>query len=235
MKLSEFTGNGRRVQNEDNKLVMQEQGIFMICDGVGGHAKGEVASRLCCESFKDFFENNIGPINIKKIRQALAITETKFDEYISLYENATGMATTLAFVHLNGDKVLAAHAGDSRVYHIRNRKILFVTNDHTVPNELVTAGIITKEETINHPLKNQITRALSGSRNPTEPDFYALENISPGDYFFLCSDGVIESVSNEMLTEIISDTGNPSDAVKKLADICENNSRDNFTGIVIRV
>lgn len=65
MKLSEFTGNGHRMQNEDNKLAMPEQGIFMICDGVGGQANGEVASRLCCESFKDFFGNNIAAVDKK--------------------------------------------------------------------------------------------------------------------------------------------------------------------------
>lgn len=108
------------------------------------------------------------------MRPALTITEAKFDDHISLYENTASMATTFAFLYFNGDKALTAHAGDSRVYHIRNRKILFVTKDHTVPNEMVVASIITNEETINHPLKSQITRAISGIRNSTEPDFYAL-------------------------------------------------------------
>lgn len=235
MNVSEFTGNGKRRTNEDSKLVMPAQGIFMVCDGVGGQANGEVASRICCESIRDYFSGTNPVVDIGNVKNAIAITEKNFDACNALPEYTGTMATTLAFLYINNSNALSVHAGDSRIYHIRGYRVAFVTNDHTIPNELLAAGIISKEEATNHPSKNQITNAVSGSSNPARADFKQHENILPGDYFLLCSDGVTESLDDEQLAEIISVSENPDKAAQVLKDICEKNSKDNFTGVLIRI
>ena len=173
MKISQLSGVGKRDHNEDSKLVLESQNIYMVCDGVGGAAKGEIASHLCCETFKNHFSHNNIQVDATTIQQAVAETEKTFDEYLNHHDEARGMASTVTFLAIRDNNAIIAHAGDSRVYHIRNGKIIFKTTDHSFVNDMLASGYITPEEAINHP-KKIISPGLSRDQNYQQPLIFTL-------------------------------------------------------------
>jgi serine/threonine protein phosphatase PrpC len=227
---------GKRSNNEDSYLIIAEKKTFLVCDGVGGAAKGEVASKLCCDSFKTFFvKNNIGFPTDENIRQALLYAENNFNEYLANNAGSEGMATTLTFLAVNENKAIIAHIGDSRVYHIRDGKIIYVTPDHSLVAEMVASGYITPEEAINHPRKNVISRAIQGSSAPAEVEIITIEGLDSNDFFLLCTDGVLESVSAEFINKNFRKENTVDSIVKGIEEICLQNSKDNFTAIVVQM
>jgi hypothetical protein len=122
------------------------------------------------------------------------------------------------------------------VYHIRGEQMLHQTTDHSLVNELVRAKQITPEEALNHPRRNVITRAIQGSGRPSSITVYITQDVAPGDYFFLCTDGVLECLRNEDLLRILS-TGTLTDSQKisHIMRACFDGSRDNFSGYLIHV
>jgi len=119
---------GGRVNNEDSifplsELVDSGQKLFIVCDGVGGAEKGEIASSLACDSFQTFFSTFIeGDPTEKLINKAVQYTEVRFDEYVALHTEAKGMATTLTMIYVRESGITIAHIGDSRIYQFRERK-----------------------------------------------------------------------------------------------------------------
>jgi len=129
---------GGRAYNEDfiypaPEAVNTNQKLFIVCDGVGGNSKGEVASSMACELFQTYLSSfSEGDLTIDIINKALQYTEVHFNEYIALNPGATGMATTLAMIFLGSQGVTVAHIGDSRIYHFREGCILHQTEDHSL-------------------------------------------------------------------------------------------------------
>src|SRR5690606_16489553 len=136
---------GKRPYNEDYLFADSNSGFFIVCDGVGGSNKGEVASRKACEYFSESLKNS-SDFSLTGLEKALVQCENKFDEYTRQNPDAKGMATTLTLLKFLSGKAVIAHIGDSRVYHIRNGEILFQTTDHSFVNELVASGFLTPEE-----------------------------------------------------------------------------------------
>jgi len=152
---------GERLNNEDalfphNEEVSANHRLFIVCDGVGGSKKGEIASALACESIRSYFKSFIHPqqeFRTDFIKKAVYYTEICFDEYLMENPSSKGMATTLSMLYIAPNGVFIAHAGDCRVYHIRNGKILYQTEDHSLVNSLVKTGRIQPAEAENHPQK----------------------------------------------------------------------------------
>lgn len=214
------------------------QRFFIVCDGVGGCDKGEVASQTVCAA----------------IGKAMRLTDFKKDftnadfnrvldtAYDALDRKATPenreMATTLSFVCFHGGGCTMAHIGDSRVYHIRlSEGILYRSEDHSMVNSMVHNGMLTPEQAINHPQGNVITRYME----PVEPDenrcmatVMRTVNVKGGDYFFLCSDGVLHCISDDKLIEILESDESDETKMRKIATRCEN-SEDNNTACLISV
>jgi serine/threonine protein phosphatase PrpC len=166
---------------------------------------------------------------------ALKIAEDKLLEHLQEHPEASGMASTLTLASIREDGVYVAWVGDSRIYQFRNGHILFQSRDHSWVNEALDAGIITVEEAINHPKSNVITRAVQGAHKPAAPQDALLTDIKKGDFFLLCSDGVLESWNNEELSELFA-SGLDCDALsRELASKCAGFSRDNYTAIVFQV
>jgi len=233
---------GKREKQEDSiypgkgDTANQAEGLFMVCDGVGGNEKGEVASKLAIDSFVDFVTNNPSDTYDKAyFTRALDETEKKFDEYIKANPSAKGMATTLTLVYFNKFGASLAHTGDSRIYHLRNNAILFNTRDHSYVNYLIDLGEITEEEAQTDPDRNMIMHAISGKNRPAIIDVYETKNIDPGDYFFLCSDGVLEAVSEENLLEILFDNIGNKDKLDRIKSLCEKQSEDNYSCYLLQV
>jgi protein phosphatase len=221
---------GKRNNNEDNFGI--NKGLsFVVCDGVGGAEKGEIASEIVVRSFVDAFkENENADANI-----VLKNTEDKLSAYIKDHPEALGMATTLTFSQVRANGIYIAWVGDSRIYQFRNGSIIFKTTDHSWVNEALKSGIINEAEAINHPKSNIITRAVQGNHKPTKADTRLLTDVQKGDLFLHCSDGVLESWDDDSLKALFSSKNDPKIILELINDECSKNSKDNYTAIVYKI
>lgn len=236
-----FTDLGLRKNNEDfiypyPESVTSKERLFLVCDGVGGADKGEIASSLACESictyFDAFLENN-SPTE-EFVRKSVRYTETCFDSYKDSHPESAGMATTLTLLYVGDNGVTIAHAGDSRIYQIRNGEIIYQTKDHSYVNMLLSMGEITPEEVSVHPKKNVILRAIQGTNSCTEIDVVTLTDVLPGDVFFMCTDGVLENCPSETIASVLS-SSNMLNARSKILDMCMGKTKDNYSFYMIPI
>ena len=235
-----FCEKGRRGNNEDYIFEHlkhdEQQGLFIVCDGVGGVEKGEIASQLACKSFEQFFlENQTKEIDKKHLTDAFDRVQNNFDTYITANLDAKGMATTAVLAVLHSQGVAVLHCGDSRLYHFRNEKVLWKTEDHTVINELLRKGIITEEEA-NDSNKNKLSRAIQGSAmSRVRPDISFLTDLQAGDYILLCSDGVWGCFADEELATILYAPQSKTEKCDIIKSLCQANSQDNFSMILLKI
>lgn len=231
---------GRRSNNEDSiyplsELVTSSQKLFIVCDGVGGAEKGEIASALACESFQTYFSTFLdGDPTEEFIKKAVQYTETCFDEYIANHPQAKGMATTLTMVYVGISGITVAHIGDSRIYQFRKGELVFRTEDHSLVNSLLKLGQISPEEAINHPQKNVITRAIMGSDQPVDIDVVLLTDIQAGDSMLICTDGVTECLKDSELSGIFS-SFSMENIKNKIVECCSEKARDNYSFYILPI
>lgn len=218
--------------------------IFMVCDGVGGSVRGDEASRFVCTRFPVLIQQTLNALTPDDFREAgqeafinkqLKQLEAEIDAHVSANPVFMGMATTLTYLHLSPYGAIVAWAGDSRIYHVRSGKGQFISEDHSLVNELVKRGEITKQEAAHHPRKNVILRAVSGSSNPTRADVKVITDIEPGDIFLLATDGILEGISEENLLLLLSSGKTPEEIKTIIHRHCDAHSRDNFSMYLIRV
>lgn len=234
-------GLGKRANNEDNLFpppgaATTGDTLFMVCDGVGGSEKGEMASDLACRSVSAYYHRHrIAVSDDTSIHNAIAFARAEIERYGRDNPGSEGMATTLTFLHLHERGATVAHIGDSRVYHVRNGKVRWCTRDHSYVNDLVKAGVITDEQARTHPRRNVITRALQGGDPDVQADIHHITDLAAGDYFFLCSDGVLESVDENALLEILSAPTSDNAKMEQVRKLCEAFSHDNFTAYLVPV
>ncbi|WP_102408731.1 PP2C family protein-serine/threonine phosphatase [Parabacteroides bouchesdurhonensis] len=232
---------GGRINNEDSIYPLPEtvnsgQKLFLVCDGVGGADKGEIASSLACESFQSYFSTfQDGEPSEEFINKAIQYTESRFDDYFSFHPEAKGMATTITMFYTGTKGAILAHVGDSRIYQFRNGEIIYQTEDHSLVNSLLKLGKITLEEVKTHPQRNVILRAIQGSDHPTEADVVVLEDVQPGDYFFMCTDGVLERFTNESLSSVFLNHKTSEDIKDAIMETCYGRTRDNFSFYILPV
>ncbi len=232
---------GTRLNNEDSiypqpETVASNQRLFIVCDGVGGADKGEVASSLACDSIQSYFSTFLeGDPTPEFIQKAIQYTEARFDDYIERNPEAKGMATTLTLLYIGMEGVILAHIGDSRIYQFRKEEILYQTEDHSLVNSLIHLGEITPQEAINHPQKNVILRAIQGNVRPVSADVILLQDIQPGDFFFMCTDGVLETLTNERLSSIFANNRMADTIKDNIVENCNGRTRDNFSFYIIPI
>ena len=232
---------GRRKNNEDSiyplsELADSNQRLFMVCDGVGGAEKGEIASSLACESIQTFFATFIeGDPSEDFIQKAVQYTETRFDEYVTDHPEAKGMATTLTLAYFGEAGVTIAHIGDSRVYQFRNGQPVFRTEDHSLVNTWVKAGLLSPDEALNHPKRNIITRAIQGTEFAVAADIIRLTDVQPDDYLFLCTDGVTESMTNDTLSQLFTANKTAEKIKDAIVEFCSEYSHDNYSFYILPV
>jgi protein phosphatase len=242
------TGGGQR--NEDS--IFPEKGkattddrCFLVCDGIGGHRSGDVASRTVCNAFEAFLKKtDLRHFSEATFEQALAQAVKQLDsvdaDSAEQFAARKKMGTTLTFVCFHPRGVFMAHIGDSRIYHLRKQGgqvgILYRSQDHSLVNELIRAEIITPEEALTHPKRNVITRALI-ERQQKQPkaDIHETDDVRAGDYFFLCSDGILEQVSDEILCDIIARETGDDAKISAIYKACQGRSHDNFSAWLIPV
>lgn len=230
-----YTALGKRENNEDGifppaEAATAKQRLFVVCDGVGGASRGEAASQLVSESVADYFKKH--PVSVAQtdyMEAAFAHAQKALDEYLEENPSAQGMGTTLTLLFLHEAGATIMHCGDSRIYRITPTHF-WHTEDHSLVNKLLKAGVITPQEAATHPQRNVITQALQGaSVSEAKPEVHTFTNLKAGDLFFLCTDGVLEAWENEALRKLLQSPKSLAEKAKTLQATCEEKSRDNFS------
>ena len=218
-----------RKQNEDAAWFDESRAVFAVADGMGGHLAGEVASRMAIEAVQRMARENERP-GIAALREAVACAHETILAHAQDHIECAGMGTTLSVLWLGENYAYIAHVGDSRIYRLREGSLTQITQDHSLVEELVRAGLITREQARTHPRCNIITRAL-GTHGENEPDLLVTD-VQDGDVFLLCTDGLTGMVPDDEIERTLRDCGIEAAADRLLALALDAGGRDNVTLIL---
>ncbi|MBV9893370.1 MAG: serine/threonine-protein phosphatase [Chloroflexi bacterium] len=216
-------------------LALQRKGyLYVVADGLGGHAAGEVASSTAVARFGEEYYSRSNHTRIEPaLRQAVQAANLRIHELTHRNPEYRSMETTLSAIALAGAQAYVAHIGDTRVYHWRDGRLNQLTSDHSEAAELVRMRILKPEKVKDHPGRSSLTRTL-GSRLIPRPD-YVRHPIQADDQFLLCSDGLWSEIEDEELCEVLSGNA-PEAAARTLIDMAlERDCQDNVSAQVIRV
>ena len=217
--------------------------VFIMCDGMGGHDNGEVASMTAATVLGTYLDS-CSEINIPVFEAGL---EKAYDALDDIDTNSSKKpGTTLTCLCFNDNSFLVAHIGDSRVYHIRPSQynptlkrggILYQSSDHSLVNDLLKAGELTEDEARDFPQKNIITKAMQPHLEKRyKADVYQFDDVKGGDYFFICSDGILEQLSNDSLCRILAEKNlDDKEKLHEIKSICDGKTKDNYTCWLIPV
>ncbi len=240
----------KRTHNEDSYLLLPDEGLFCVADGMGGHASGEIASKMAIEEMADFFkmtardQDATWPYKMDKARNydenrlatAIKLANMRIFERASTDPQYRGMGTTVVSLHFvpNAQSaVYAGHVGDSRIYFHRQGTLEQLTEDHSLLNDYLKAKKLTAEEIEAFPHKNVIVRAL-GMKETVQVDLTRMEP-QDGDIFVLCSDGLSGMVPDAEIQETLRSHTDIQQACEKLIGLANaNGGNDNVTCILIR-
>jgi protein phosphatase len=232
-----------RDHNEDDFICESEMNLAILADGMGGHNAGEVASQIAVQQVCNALKAVLRPefelssdIQYKDIvRDAVELANTEIHEHSIEHPECAGMGTTLVSALIRDDKIILANVGDSRIYRLRNNSLEQLTNDHSLVQELVDNGYLSAEEASLSVSKNLITRAL-GIGEEVEVDVF-VHDISGGDLYLLCSDGLSDLVDDEFIEESLNEnTGDLVASAKALIGLANTNGgTDNITVILVSV
>lgn len=228
-----------RSGNEDSFFAEADshRGVFMVADGMGGHAAGEVASEMAVQIVARALlqlESVVQPDAVDRTAQSLRDANRAIYDRMLAENDKQGMGTTASVLLLSDGRYLIGQIGDSRIYMLRDGALTQLTKDHSYVQEQVDAGLLTPEQARYHPYSNVITRCV-GAGESVEPDLYAGE-VRAGDVFLVASDGLTGMVDDRRLQQILLARSGPGRIVDSL--IAEANGRgglDNITAIVIQV
>ena len=217
-----------RKENEDAFCIEEDLGLLAIADGMGGHASGEVASKMAIEILKEFLEKEGQPLP-ERLSSGIKLANRTIYEAAQSQSQLNGMGTTLTALQLDGNRLSIAHVGDSRAYLIRGGVIEQITDDHTIVSEQVARGMMTKEEAARSDMRNILSRALGIA---SEVDVEEL-TVSEGDQLVLCSDGLSELISKDEILSEVQSTKRPDLACNELVNLAnQRGGEDNVTVIV---
>ena len=226
-----------RSGNEDSFLLDYKHGVFIVADGMGGHAAGEVASEMAVEIIAREIGNLRGLPDgdaYERIRLAIRTANQSIFERTLAEADKRAMATTTTVLVLSGSRYLIGQVGDSRAYLLRSRHLIQLTKDHSYVQEQVDAGLLTAEQARTHPYSNVITRCV-GANEDVVPDVY-FGTLQRDDIILLASDGLTGMLEDEQLAKLLQGGDPPEVVVNRL--IAEANRRgglDNITAIIVRI
>ena len=234
-----------RPSNEDNFGFDQGLGIFVVCDGMGGHAAGEVASQIAVDTILTHFRERMpkvednallddAPVGARLLAEAVKKANDAILDYAEAHKNTTGMGTTLVAARFFDGVCSIANVGDSRIYLFREGQLLQLTEDHSLVMEQVRRGMLTLEEAKQSSVQNVITRAL-GTEEGTLPDLGEFP-AQDGDIVLLTTDGVLRHVSDQDMSAILLQLPSLEAACQTLIDAAnEGGGEDNSTCVLVRV
>ena len=208
--------------------------FFMVCDGVGGSSRGDVASAKLCAAFEEHFRDHTDFSKIE-LQKALERAVQNMQHFIETHNEGESMASTLTFLGFNDQGAVMGHIGDSRIYHLRAGRALYKTRDHSLMNEWIAQGIIEPEAAAAHPKRNVVTRAVVATGKKLEIELHHTSDLEANDVFFLCSDGVLEAFSEEELIRLLGSDVPANEAMALVDAKCTEHSNDNYSAYLLRV
>lgn len=219
----------------ENEAELSSRGhVFVVCDGMGGHEAGQIASELASKTFIDVYRTHPAADPVEVAKAAIKAANRFVLDVARLIPNRRGMGTTLTALCIIQDKALSVHVGDSRLYRFRDGSIEQMTNDHTWVEETVRAGTMSREDAEAHPYRHVLTQAI-GTEDVIAPDI-ALFDLAEGDQFMLCSDGVTNHVSDEAIEQALgSGKGSTQTAWDLVAAALAGGGSDNATVVTVAV
>jgi|JI10StandDraft_1071094.scaffolds.fasta_scaffold26700_3 serine/threonine protein phosphatase PrpC len=242
----------KRQRNEDSYLVNDKIGLYIVADGMGGHAGGEFASKIAVSTVEEIIrgedrvksnvpnntyldgdQSNAEGQEQDRLKDAInragnMIVRRAFED-----PELKGMGTTSTVMFVSLDKAYIAHVGDSRAYCVRDGEIVQITEDHSLVHEQLKSGLITEEEAKTHQLKNIITRSV-GVQEEVEVDTIVWK-IQPGDSYLLCSDGLSNMMNDDEMQDIINKF-DVEQGARELVDLANSRGgEDNITLILLKV
>jgi serine/threonine protein phosphatase Stp1 len=221
-----------RSHNEDTMVCRPDLGLWAVADGAGGHARGEVASRMIAEALESIPADLSAAAMLSEIRNRMSATHAALREVAS--ETQELCASTVVVLVARDAHFACLWAGDSRGYLLRDGQLEQITKDHSLVQELVDAGAITAEQAENHPRANVITRAVGADSDELELD-KVTSRLVAGDRFLLCSDGLCKTMADAEMAQILRLPGE-SELSQLLVDAAlANRVRDNVTAVTIEV
>ena len=237
-----FVAEGRsdcgrvRGHNEDTFRIDSERGLFVVADGMGGHAGGEVASALAVETvFRSLSGGREGEsvsCDAQALRAAIELANTTVYQDARINPLRKGMGTTLTCMCRDRCQVYLGHVGDSRAYRLRGQELLQLTRDHTWVDMQVRAGMLSRHEAEHDRMRHVLVRSL-GTQPGIEPDIVAVD-AEPQDRFLLCSDGLSDLVDHDDLRDILAGDGTLAEIARRLVEKANAaGGRDNITAVVI--
>ncbi len=239
----------KREHNEDSFAVVPEDNLFLVADGMGGHAAGEVASRIAVNAIADFMASTRKDAEItwpyeydttisvasNRLKTAIRLANQRILDTINERRDLEGMGTTLVSVLLSDGKACVGHVGDSRSYLVRDGVLQQLTGDHSWVNEQVKLGFLTKEDAVRHPFRNVVTRAL-GSKEDVLVDLIE-KPLQVRDTILLCSDGLNTMVDDNTILDILSKSGADMETAARnlIAKANEGGGEDNVTVVLMHI
>lgn len=206
--------------------------LFVVADGMGGHKAGDFASSYAVEILLSTIREDENSNPVKIIRAAIENANTQLLREASDNEAMSGMGTTMVLVTIVGHYAYVANVGDSRLYLIDENKISQITKDHSLVEEMVRMGEISRDDARNHPDKNIITRALGAGRD-VDVDFFDIR-LTPGDILLLCSDGLSNMVPDEDIRQVILTSETLEETGRRLVSMAnDNGGRDNIAVVLV--
>jgi PPM family protein phosphatase len=220
--------------DEGSPAYKQKGWFFVVADGMGGHAAGEVASKIAVDVAVHSYEVGQPPVE-NNLREAIKEANAQIFQRSRL-GSEMGMGTTIVCAAIVNDRLYVAHAGDSRAYLLRKDELIPLTRDHTLVNDLVQAGAITQEEARTHPQRHVLSRAL-GKKQEVVPDIREPLSLEENDIILLCTDGISGYLEDDQIKYILQTNAvDPQAAVNALIQSVDSSGgEDNATAIVVLV
>ncbi len=236
IQFTSFSHSGwQRNNNEDALLVDATLGIFLLADGMGGHAGGEVASQMACEQVHTALSQQLD------ITEAVALAHQQILMLGQQQPELHGLGTTLVAAQIRADKLQLGWVGDSRIYRYRNGKLQQLSEDHSFVQQLISRGVLTPAEADEHPQRHLLQQALGQLSGKTPKPSFCLEDFQQDDLYLLCSDGVSDVLSEAALASCLAhQTPLTQDDLERLAQrllaaVLATDAPDNASGILLQI
>jgi serine/threonine protein phosphatase PrpC len=239
----------RRTSNEDSFCRRSDLGLYMVADGMGGHAAGEVASRMAVDVIESFMNdtrdadvNRTWPfpydpelsLGGNRLKASFKLANRKISAAMETDEALKGMATTAAAVLVAKNTPVIAHVGDSRIYRWRAGKLEQLTQDHSWVGEQVRAGVLSDADARRHPWRSVVTRAIAGGEDPDVDISEA--PVAAGDRLLICSDGLSSVVPHDRLEAILGERRSLEDTCQALIEAAnDGGGPDNITVVILNI
>lgn len=211
-----------RTVNEDRILIDEARGIFLVVDGLGGHAAGEIAAGVAVQTIRDFLGHSDALASERQVREAITEANNQIFQRAQSHEEWSGMACVLTLAVIQDEWVYVGHVGDSRLYLVLDGVLRKITSDHSPIGELEERGELTEAEAMRHPRRHEVFRDVgSEPRDPDDPQFAETKRINfpPDAALLLCTDGLTDAVTSAAMDQIIRNDGkNPDEIAQKLME-----------------